>query len=448
MSNYPPESAARSPEELAQITKNLIALLDSVYDPNLQNPLKYIRQSIRKMIDESTASLATKQRIDYDTQVTVRFAKRLSASLTGSVTQPEPVERQYSLEDIVTDAYLRDMGPNESLLRVRWHLDFPPDLIHTFENANLEKSYQAEVKQRLGTSSARLVMRVRTKVETDSILQRFADNHSAPAEYREIAKGYFESKTKLHLVEFGSRDSRINIGQVLYLGYPGEESRGGLLIFMNESEQNSIMILPYKYRRFIIENSPRLRRQILQRLPLTHRLRPHNGKLAYYTIFPVGMPRVVSPLQFRAKDNVFKALAKITVARMASDMDLLVLTEGERTRDQLLQMGAFVLGGIAMTASLPGIPGGGLALMLGVFLAGQGAAALRVLRAANSDDPQAVENQITREVALMFGQIVAPVVLEQTKILLLGSEQVQVANAVYEHFTKALAAVGGGHLLS
>jgi hypothetical protein len=265
--------------------------------------------------------------------------------------------------------------------------------------------------------------------------------------YREIAKAYFQGKTKLHLVEFGSRGSRINIGQVLYLGYPGEESRGGLLIFLNESEQNSIMILPYKHRRFIIEHSPRLRRQILQRLPLTHRLRTDNDKLAYYTIFPVGMPRVVSPLQFRTDDKVFKALAKIAVARMTSDMDLLVLTEGERTRDQLLQIGAFVLGGVAMTASLPGIPAGGPALMLGVFLAGQGAAALRVLRAMNSDNPQAVEDQIKREVALLSGQIVAPLVLEHAKILLLGSEQYHVANAVYEHFTKAMASVGGGQFL-
>ncbi len=429
------ESAELSPDELNSVTNDMIALLDSVYDPNLQDPLLYIQASIQEMVEDSSASGALKNRIDGHTLITVGFRQPSTGSglIDGSFLMGPLQKRNFTLADIVTDSYRRELTDHLQV-QVLWPSDFPQDLIDTLQSANLQASYQADVERRLSTPQARSLMTLQAMIEVENRLEKYANRAETPQVYKQLAQAYFRQEAALELVEFRSRVTRRDVAQVLYLRSRGEPQAGGLLIFLDATEDDAIVPLPLTARRWIIESSPRLRRLILQRLPLYQQLKSENQKLVYQLNFMGPLVTQVSPLQFRKVDDVFEALYALKLERMLSDIDTLVSTDTERLSDKLLEIGVLIFQGLAIAVTLPSGGGSALAARLLVsFLLGQGAAALEAVRGANADTPQETEAHYKAALLAAITEVAGPLAQKLLGRALSALTKSRIGRRVFNH---------------
>ncbi len=403
-------SVELTPDELDSVTAEVIALLDSVYDPNLQDPLLYIQSCIQEMVNDSSASDELKHRIDSSTPIAVGFRQPSTSSglIDGSFLFAPLQKRNFPLADIVTDSYRRELTDHLQV-QVLWPVDFPQDLIDALQTANLQASYQADVQRRLNTPQAKSLMKLQAAIEVESRLEKYANRAETPEVYKQLARAYLRQELTLDLVEFRSRVTRRHVAQMLYL-QPGNESQaGGLLIFLDATEDDAIMPLPLTARRWIIESSPRLRRLVLQRLPLYQQLKSDNQKLLYQLDFMGPLVTRVSPLQFHQVDDVFETLYTLKLERMLSDIDTLVSTDTERLSDQLLEIGVLIFQGLAIAVTLPSGGGSALAARLLVsFLLGHGAAALEAVRGANADTPQETEAHYKAALLATITEVAGP----------------------------------------
>lgn len=56
-----------TPEGVARLASDMTELFKDLYDPNLIDPVQYIRSSIKRMINESSACEEVKERVDSQT---------------------------------------------------------------------------------------------------------------------------------------------------------------------------------------------------------------------------------------------------------------------------------------------------------------------------------------------------------------------------------------------
>lgn len=388
-----------------RLTHDAMALFNSVHQKDLLDPVSFIRSSIRKMIDNSSASPETKARVDSQTRVKVRVIKGRPGpgGLTGANLKPEIDEQPFTIEDIVTDIYRRKLT-GDTEVRVVWPRDFPEDLVSKLESANLQASYEAEVTRTLKTPEARFMIKLQTRMEVEERIKYCVDHPNLDDKYKALAGAYFRGEAILRVVQFWSAYSRVTTSDVLFLQKPGDESADGLLIFLGEPKEASILALPQQGRRWLIENWPALAKKILKRLPLSHQRRKGNEKLAYHylTFSTVGKPQLISPLQFQKHEDVFEVLYTARISRLLSDIDTLVSTDGERLADDLLTIGVALASGISIMASVAAVAQGTLGYALAAFMAGQSASALRIIQAANFGDADELRAVVVREAAIVF----------------------------------------------
>jgi hypothetical protein len=444
---------ALTPSGIERAVNDLTALFNSVHDSNLIDPLRFIDSVIRQMIDESSASAEFKANFGSETLIGVRVRKdvpSVNLGLSGTAVKPGPLETLYfPLEDIVTNLYHRQLA-DYTEVRTLWPADCPQDLIESLETADLQARYQDEVNRRLDTDEGRFLLKVQAKIAVEKRLRLYAHNPEVADVHRELARDWFRQEARLKVVEFRSRASRVIVDQVLYLQHLEDDEADGLLIFLDEAEDAAVIALPKTGRRQFIEMSVRLRRLVLQRLPLSHQIRSGNETLAYHqTYVTVGVFHPISPLQFLNVEDVFATLTRTKIERILADMDTLVFTDQERLLDKALATGAIVASAVAFTVGLPLSSSTVMVRSVLAFLIGQGASALRLIRAANSDDPREVEARLLREVLYTFADFSVTILKYQIAGVVSSASEVQITQQVYKKLTNMLgvAADNGLHSL-
>lgn len=430
------DSSQITNSEINRVADEMIQLFDNVYDPNLLDPLLYIQASITEMVEGSSAPDELKDRVDAKTRITVSFLPQISATsglIDAGVLFGPRGKKTFALDEIVTDSYRR-MLDNHQQVQIEWPADFPADLIETLESADLQKSYETDVTQRLSSPDARFMLKLQSKTELKNRLEQYAKRAEVPGVYRRLAEAYGRGEATLEIVQFRSRTRQVDVAQALYLRLIASPSAEGLFIFLGATEEDAIVPLPLKTRRWFIESSPKLRRLILQRLPLYEQLLHGDQKLRYIYSFFGPQVQSISPLQFRRENDVFEALHRLRIKRMVSDIDTLVSTDSERLIDKYLEAGVYILQGLAVVATLPIGGGGGLAARLLVsFLLGQGAAVLEAVRGANADIPEEAEAHYKTALYAAVLEIVGPIAQKLLGKIASAASKSKISARVFKH---------------
>lgn len=376
-------------EGIAHLASDMTELFRDIYNPDLIDPVRYIHSSIKRMLNESSASDEVKERVNGKTWIAVDSVLGLPFSESAAEYADNLSEQRhhFRLEEIVTDTYRRKT--TSAWNTVVWPKDFPADLVKTFKNANLQASYQADVETHLDNPKARFLSKLRMRIEVEARLRAYASDDATPTLYRQLIQGYFDGAVLLESVQFTDRFRQYAVPQVAYLRYPAatQISADGLLIFLGEPAENAILRLPYAGRRKFIETSPELHRLMFERLPLKAKLTAGNDKFFFINTYFGNQVRQKSPFQFFQHDDIFKSLHDINIARLKADIDLLVSTDGERLNDLMFKVGIVVSEAVALAAAAPAGPSLVLTRALVTVLAGGGAVAFKVLRGVNEDFP-------------------------------------------------------------
>jgi hypothetical protein len=428
-------------EGVDRLVNDLTELFRDLYDPELFNPVRYIQSSIKRMVDESSASDDVKERVNHKTPI--QLASRLHPNLANVIMHgwdgfglTEEVS-EFTLEEIVTDTYRRKLIREYNV--IQWPGDFPDDLINTLTAADLQASYQTEVDRRLTTPKMVFLAKLQSRIIVEKHLRAFAEKDDTPDVYKELVERYFKGDTVLKTVQIKRRTKEYDVSQCVYLRYPAgtQTSEGGLLVFLNEPAQSAVLILPRAGRREFIEGSKTLHRLIHARLPLYAQLTPGNDKLRYHEFFYGSQIQYICPLQFAVNDDVFGELHSRTIKRLKSDIDVLVSTDTERMNDLLLQTGITILGAIGLATTAPAGPSLALTRAIVGLLSGGGSVAFKVLRGANADLPQEAQAFYNEAMLDTLKLLVGPIVELAT-----GSEhgsQVvsEVIDIVYDELAEA-----------
>jgi hypothetical protein len=451
MNSPPPADATQEPsnditeQEFTRVTDDMAVLFDTVYDPVLLDPVSYIHAQIRTIVDESGADQALKDKTNASTAITVESRPPTSAGsglIDGSALLRPPSEHSFPLSDIVTDSYRRRLAAHRNV-KVRWPSNFPQDLIRTLESANLQSAYQSDVDRRLNSPQAKVLMQLQATIEVEKRLTAYLNRAETLPHYKQLIQAWQREELQLELVEFKSRATRRNLAQVLYLR-PGKPAPyGGLLIFLDAEDQDAIVPLPEAGRRWFIENSSKLRRLILQRLPLFQQLKSDNQKLVYqpFLVGPMIFSPPAAPLQFRPASNVFKALCDLKIEKMLSDIDTLVSTDSERLTDKILEVGIFILQGLAIAVTVPS--GGGVAVRVLVsFLLGLGAAALEAVRGTQADTPQEAQERFQAAALAAVTEIAGPLAQKLLRKALSAATRARINKKLFDHIVSKYKPLG------
>ena len=432
--------------ELQSLSDTLIELLDTVYDTDLLDPLLYIQAQITQMVDNSSASEHIKNSVDAKTPIIVSYRPKPpdGNGLVGSdflisaidVSTGHREERTFTLDEIVTDSYLRTLE-GDAELQIHWPTDYPSDLIEAFESANLQQSYKADVERQLNTPKARLVLEVQARADVQNRLSHFSARHpNIPEPYKQLMQAYERDEATLKTVEFRTRTWKGDVAQALYLCFPNDKSSDALLIFLDAKEEEAVFPLPHTHRRRVIETSGHLGRLVTERLSLYKQLRKNSTRLTYWTTLIGPYPTTLPPLFFRETEDAFAALHTIRIKRMLSDIDTLVSTEDERLADQWLQAGVFILQGLSIVASLPMGPGGLGVRLLVSFLLGCGAAALNAVRGASADSPEEADEHYRTALYGLIAEIVGPLATKLLGKTISAVSKAKLTRTVYRHMSR------------
>ncbi|MFJ5299580.1 hypothetical protein ACIQAL_24050 [Pseudomonas sp. NPDC088368] len=403
-----------TPEGIKRLSSDMTELFRDIYDPNLIDPVQYIRSSIKRMVNESSAYEEVKERVDGQTWITVSsiIEPGLQAlwELGWDGLGHNEERRDYRLEEIVTDTYRRKLTRQHNA--IKWPGDFTEDLIEAFESADLQASYQADVEKHLNNPKARFLSKFQARIEVETRLRKFAENPDTTDIYKQLVQDYFDEKVSLESVQFRDQLNQYSVPRVAYLRYPATQNSpaGGLLIFLGEPAETAVLELPKEGRRSFIETSKELHRLMFKRLPLKAQLTAGNDKFSYVYSFMGPLAKQIAPLQFFGSDDIFETLHDLQIALLKGDIDILVSTDGERLNDLMFQVGITVFEALAIVVAAPAGPSLVLTRALVTALAGGGAVAFRVLRGVNEDLPN--EARAFYEDALKEGlkQLIGPIV--------------------------------------
>ncbi|WP_296179492.1 hypothetical protein [Pseudomonas sp. UBA1879] len=432
-------------QELARTVDDMIALFDSVYDPELLDPVQYINRSIRQIVDSSSASEKLKNSINEKTPINVSYMPKPPASggLVGSDALFGAIDtiighrkdKTYTLDEIVTDAFRRELN-GHAHVQVQWPSNYPQDLVQALDSADLQSRYQADIEQRLNTPNARYMLQLQARVEVQDRLDHYVKRPHTPESMKQLVDAYTRGDAKLQTIEFRTRLWKADVAQALYLSWPDAKSATGLLIFLDAEQDQAVFALPGTNRRAFIEHSPWLARLITQRLPLYAQIRKGNGPLAYWITQIGPYPTRFPPLNFLDTDDAFAALHGIRIKRMLADIDTLVSTDNERLTDQWLEAGMYMLQGLSLIATLPLGPGAVSVRLLVSFLLGYSAVALQALRGANADIPEEANAHYR---AALFGailELVGPIAGKLVGKAVSAASRSSIARSVYRYMRK------------
>jgi hypothetical protein len=369
-------------------------LLDYYIKPDLLDPLRFIELEIERIVAASTASHATKKRINGSSLIQVEYNVRSSGGATGVISPSPRISKRFELREIVTDRYrakLKEM----SLIKVHWPLDVPQDLRDALENADLQTTYSDQVIAHFTHPDTEHIYRVLAEQALLSRFKHYATLPTTSDSHKNLIKAFLEKRIKLKTVYFRSH---FIVTQAVCLQAPanmaGVDPHSALIMFIGAPLDQAIVELPGDPidRKAIIEASKTLEENVFIRIAIFDRLKIGKFDLAYTGIQKKSNDYLRdASLTFHDVDDIVSHLYVTNLERLLSDIDTLVSTDTERLVDKLLVIAGFVLTGISIAVMLPTIGAGIAARPLISWLFGMCAVGVGVARGKMADDPQEAE---------------------------------------------------------
>lgn len=414
--SYDPENGLPIPrwldpseEDEDTIASELADLLGFCLQPELMDPVRYIEAEVERMIEASSASSATKKRLNSLTPIKVTFRERAPASggLVGTIAPSRLLTQTFELKHIVAGQHFVALK-GKVMIRVNWPKDFPPDLISALESADLQADYKTRVIEHYTHPD----METTYKLLSEHMLNRYllihADLPTTSASSRNLIKAYQNKKIQPQRVYF--RDKYV-VTKAVYLGapesMPGVEPHSGILVFLGEPQDRAIFELPgdWHKRRQTIEASKVLGENIVRRLSLYDGKEIGTFDLQYQQFRKVGIVGLRPSLQFYATDDIVSHLYLTNLERLVSDIDTLVFSHTERLVEQGLELFSAVLSIVSLGLAAPAIGAGLAGKMLLSSLVGLCSSGIEGVRGLLADDPadakEHFNNAITGAIAEM-----------------------------------------------
>ncbi|WP_062386641.1 hypothetical protein [Pseudomonas abietaniphila] len=395
----------------------LAELIEAYAKPDLLDPLRFIEVQIERLLTQSGALPGIKRTIDSRTLIRVDFTTRPSNMGFIGTSTPKRSTRHFELRDIVTDQHLVELE-DKALVKVIWPRDFPPALIDSLENADLQTLYREQVLAHFTHPDNEYVYKLLAKQTLAARLQSYAAKANTSDSYRKLVKGYLDNKVHPKTVRF---QNRYTVTQAVYLeanvALTGTIPRAALLVFLGASDTDAVIELPAPAagRKAVVESSTLLAELIYARLKLYDRLAIGSFSMKYTGIMERSNDFLRKPsLTFHKTDDIISYLYLTHLEHTLSDMDTLVSTRHERMMDKLLELGGVVMTVMSMAVMMPTIGAGLTARPLLAFLFGMGTVGVEVARGSLADHPDEADEHyraaIIAALAEMVG-LIAPAIL-------------------------------------
>jgi hypothetical protein len=393
------------------LARDVAEQLGEYIKPNLLDPIKFIEAEIDLIIDQSSATPATKNRTNGSSSILVEFNPRRSSSsgLIGAGGAPARTSKRFELREIVTDRYRSDLKGQDNI-KVRWPLDFPDDLIHALETANVQKTYSDQVVAHFSHPATEDTYRLLADQGLVSRLAHYAELDTTSDNSRKLIAAYLACKIKLKTVYF--RDEYV-VTQAACLeacdALPDVTPHSALIVFLGAPPDQAIIELPADgaARRAAIESSKLLEEHVFVRLSLYDRLKIGTFDMNYTGIEKRGNNYLRDPsLTFYESNDIISHLFYTNQERLLSDIDTLVSTDGERVIDQLLEIANALLTAAAMVVLTPTIGAGLAARPLVSFLFSMCSVGVEVARGSLADHPADAEEHYTAATIAALTEII------------------------------------------
>jgi hypothetical protein len=398
--------AAQEQDEDAALVAEL---MEAYTNPVLRDPLKFIEEQVERLLEQSGALPGIKRKIDSRTLIRVDFTTR--PPITGFIGTftPERSSRRFELRDIVTDQHLVELT-NKVLVKVIWPRDFPPALIDTLENADLQTLYRDKLLAHFTHPDNEFVYKHLAKETLTKRLRSYAARPTTSDSYRELVKGFLDDKVRPKTVKF---QNRYTVTQAVYLeataALKGTITGAGLLVFLGESKKTAIFELPgpAAKRKAMIESSKPLAERVNARLKLYDRLAIGPFSMKYTTtVDRHDIQRIEPSLSFHNTDDIISHLYLTHIEQMLSDMDTSVSTRHERLLDQLLEFGGVAMTVMSLAVMMPTIGAGLTARPLLAFLFGMGTVGVELARGSLVDHPDEASEHYQAAIIASLTEIV------------------------------------------
>lgn len=416
--SYDPENGFPIPQWLDPglkardtLARDVAEQLGEYIKPNLLDPIKFIEAEIDWIIEQSSATQVTKNRTNGSSMILVESNPRRSSGpgLIGATAPPARTGKRFELREIVTDRYRAELKGQDNI-KVRWPLDFPKDLIHALENANLQRTYSDKVIEHFSDPKTEDTYRLLADQALVTRLAQYADLETTSENSRNLIAAYLASKIKLKTVYF--RDQYV-VTQAACLEapdtLPNVTPRSALLVFLGAPPDQAIMELPADgaARRAAIESSTSLEEHVFIRLSIYDRLKIGTFDMNYTGIEKRGNNYLRDPsLTFYESNDILSHLFYTNQERLLSDIDTLVSTDAERIVDQLLEIANALLTVAAMVVLTPTIGAGLAARPLVSFLFSMCSVGVEFARGSLADHPADAEEHYTAATIAAFTEII------------------------------------------
>lgn len=380
-----------SSEDLA--ARELAELLGFCMKPELLDPARYINTEIERMIEASSASQATKERLNILSPIKVTFRERAPSGggLVGTIA-PSPLHTQaFELKQIVTGQHYVTLK-DKVMIKVIWPKDFPSDLISALESVDLQSDYKNRVIEHYTHPD----MEYMYKMLSEQVLKRHLQHHAGlpttSVSSQNLIKAYQNSQIQPKRVYF--RDKYV-VTQAVCLeargSMAGVEPHAALLVFCGEPDDQAVFELPGDglKRREVIEASELMEKYVLKRLSIYDGLRFKKFDLKYQGIEKRSNDYLRdASLTFHDSDDIISHLYVTNLERLVSDIDTLVFTYTERLVDQGLELFGAVLNIVSGGVAAPTIGAGLAGRMLLASLLGLCSAGIEATRGMLADRPE------------------------------------------------------------
>lgn len=364
-------------------------------DPASFDPAFFIRDRIRKTVEDFTSDPGIRSRITYDAKIRIDTTEvNLNISRTNWVLgEYNPMKKDsqiFTLAEVCTDYHLRALK-GKGFVEIQWPSYYPEELIKTFTEANYQTDFREHVANSLKHPAAHALGCVLKNNELKNLVIAYVKDRTRAMEYRYIAAEYHKGKITPRVACLHS-DPGLEVDNVVFIG-PHNLSEG-ILFFLGDDNKAIELPAGHDARGRFLESNVELQKLLLKRVPLNAQSKPGVSDFKWEGLRPAPMFSIRATyreLVFRHSDDIGKDLFDRQIKRALTDIDTLVSTYAERVTDFALEAVGYLLQCLSIVVLLPAGGAGALASapmrMLIPFLLGLGASATDLIRAEISDDP-------------------------------------------------------------
>ncbi|WP_339464292.1 MULTISPECIES: hypothetical protein [unclassified Pseudomonas] len=392
-----PEQGVVDGVDVNKLAGEILAGCAVITDPVSFDPAYFIRECIDEAIVSIVSDEETRERIQYDSRIAVKYYALEPPTRSDSLTSTKkPVvweEKEFTLAEICTDYHLRQLKGFYGK-EVKWPDYYPSELVAVFNDADYQTDFKLYVSDRLQNPAVSAFGRLLKKAELNKLVVEFIKSGTRAVEDQIVAYEYLKGLIKPRLINLHS-DPDLRVDNAVFIGR-GNLDRG-VVFFLGEDSAAFEFPAGHDARGKFVESNVDFQKRLLKRVALRDQQKSYVHDFKYRGMeFPLFATRPnYRELVFRSSSDIGQDLFDRQIKRGLADIDTLVSTQAERWTDFALEAAGYLLQIIAFTASLPYGGTGAFASapirMLIPFLVGLGSSATDLIRAEISDDPSEAE---------------------------------------------------------